>query len=104
MTVSSASPEGTQDTLAPSALEMRVLLLLGSLLLVQGETSLHLPPHSPAKKPPSLPSQNNVLLEEVGSHIALFFGRGKTGSFYLHRKDSEELPSGEKKAENISEM
>lgn len=33
----------------------------------------------------------------MGSHIALFFGKEKTGSFYLHRKDSEELPSGGKK-------
>lgn len=47
-----------------------------------------------------LPSQNNVRLEEAGSHIALFSGTEKTGSSYLHRKDSGELPSGDKK-ENI---
>lgn len=33
----------------------------------------------------------------MGSHIALFFGKERTGSFYLHRRDFAELPSGEKK-------
>lgn len=61
------------------------------------------PLHFPCTNAPNLPSQNNVQLEEAGSHIALFFGKEKTGSFYLHRKDSEELPSGEKNTESISE-
>lgn len=65
---------------------------------------LHGTPTSPSKNAPNLPFQNNVQLEEVGSHIALFFGKEKTGSFYLHRKDSEELPSGEKNRESVSEM
>lgn len=76
-------------------------LLLGSLSLCQQE--LHCTSPFPFNHTPNLPFQNNVQLEEVGSHIALFFGKEKTGSFYLHRRDFAELPSGEKKKQNASE-
>lgn len=79
-----------------SATDMGALLLPHSLSPLRGGTSLH-PPRPPAETLHNLPFQNNVQLEEVGSHIALFFGKEKTGSFYLHRKGSEELPSAEKK-------
>lgn len=59
------------------------------------------PPIFPHKHTPNLPFQSNVQLEEVGSHIALSFGKEKTGSFYLRRKDSEELPSGEKTQQTV---
>lgn len=74
-------------------------LLLGSLSLCQQE--LHCTSPFPFNHTPNLPFQNNVQLEEVGSHIALFFGKEKTGSFYLHRRDFAELPSGEKKTKRF---
>lgn len=39
------------------------------------------------------PSQSNVLRGEVGSHTARSSGRGRRGSFCLHRRGSGELPS-----------
>lgn len=77
------------------------VLLLDSLSLCLEK--LHCTSPLPCNHTPNLPFQNNVQLEEVGSHIALFFGKEKTGSFYLHRRDFAELPSGEKKTENVSE-
>lgn len=71
------------------------VLLLGSLSLCLKK--LHSTSPFPCNHTPNLPFQNNVQLEEVGSHIALFFGKEKTGSFYLHRRDFAELPSEEKK-------
>lgn len=72
---------------------------MGSLSLCQQE--LHCTSPFPFNHTPNLPFQNNVQLEEVGSHIALFFGKEKTGSFYLHRRDFAELPSGEKKTKRF---
>lgn len=105
MIVSSASPKDTQHTLALSCSALDGVGFSSCVPFSPSREEPHCTPTTfPCKNTPNLPFQSNVQLEEVGSHTALFFGKEKTGSFYLHRKDSEELPSGEKKQKMVQKQ